>query len=71
MNTEAIKSGSRAATCYAFPVRRYLKRRLWKITCRATPTTAGKIRFVKHYERREAIGDPWKYVRGIAYEMQA
>jgi len=50
--------------------RRYLKGRLWKITEKLIPigrhpfNRKDGFRFVKHYERRNAIGETFDYVRG-------
>jgi hypothetical protein len=41
---------------------RYYMGRLWKIS-----TFENRIRVVKHYEKRDAIGKPWNYVRSAVY----
>ncbi len=47
---------------------RYYLKRLWKISWTVCDLGQGRVRIAKHYERRDAIGKPWAYVRGIAFE---
>jgi hypothetical protein len=49
---------------------RYYRKRLWKITWREVRTKHRLLRIVKHYERRQAIGEPWQLVRSIVAESQ-
>ncbi len=54
--------------------RRYLKGRLWKITESLIPTyqrpfnSIKGFRFVKIYEKRSGIGEPFSFVRGSRSE---
>ena len=52
--------------------RKYYRRRLWKITIVLMHLGEHGIngrRFVKHYERRAAVGEPWEYVRGATFDL--
>lgn len=45
---------------------RYYMARLWKITYTRVPlgrSACHGTRIVKHYERREAVGEPWIWIR--------
>ena len=48
---------------------RYYFRRLWKISWVAVRIGNGRLRVVKHYERRSASGKPWVHVRSIVTEV--
>ena len=50
--------------------RKYYKGRLWKITTVVVPLNkyGTRCRFVKHYERRDAIGEPWQYINHATVE---
>lgn len=50
------------------PRPRYYLGRLWKISWSAISLGKGRVRIVKHYERRNAIGGRWQYIRGRAFE---
>ncbi len=59
-----MKTGMKLST-------KYYKRRLWKISYTATPLSHNRLRIVKFYERRDAIGEAWSLVRHSAYEASA
>lgn len=58
--------------------RKYYKNRLWKITTTLTPLYLKNkafcaeygFRFFKCYEKRDAIGEPFKFVRGKRLEVK-
>jgi hypothetical protein len=47
---------------------RYYMRRRWKISWSRIYQRHRLVRVVKHYERREEVGDPWQLVRSIVQE---
>lgn len=49
---------------------RYYKHRLWKVSWACIALPSSRLRIVKHYERRETIGAPWQYVRGVQHECR-
>ncbi len=42
----------------------YYKNRLWKVSWSMFDLGSGRVRIVKCYERRVAIGAPWEVIRG-------
>ena len=51
-----------------FPTRYYFHR-LWKISWVAVRIGHCRLRLVKHYERRVAVGQPWVRIRSIIAEV--